>query len=232
MAYLDAGHERLSDGGARTEFIRKLVAGATITQLQAAMASGEVSSVEIVAGYLERIALYDKQGPALNSVLELNPEALFIAEALDAERARKGPGFFRPERDGPLYGDSVQVRRGTRGPLHGIPVLVKDSIDTADMMHTSAGSLALANSYARKDSFVARRLREAGAIIFGKANMTEWANFMAENMPGGYSSRGGQVLNPYGPGVFSPGGSISVRRLPWRLVSRLFQLVPKHQVRF
>lgn len=209
MAYLDAGHERLSDGGARTEFIRKLVAGATITQLQAAMASGEVSSVEIVAGYLERIALYDKQGPALNSVLELNPEALFIAEALDAERARKGPGFFRPERDGPLYGDSVQVRRGTRGPLHGIPVLVKDSIDTADMMHTSAGSLALANSYARKDSFVARRLREAGAIIFGKANMTEWANFMAENMPGGYSSRGGQVLNPYGPGVFSPGGSSS-----------------------
>jgi amidase len=117
----------------------------------------------------------------------LNPEALFIADALDSERARKGP----------------------RGLLHGIPVLVKDNIDTADMMHTSAGSLALANSYAPADSFVAKRLREAGAVILGKANMTEWANFMTDHMPSGYSSRGGQVLNPYGPGRFDVGGSSS-----------------------
>jgi amidase len=160
---------------------------ATVRQLQEMLDSGKTSSRELVKGYVERIALYDKQGPALNSVLELNPEALFIAEALDLERAKKGP----------------------RGPLHGIPVLLKDNIDTADMMHTSAGSLALANSYAPEDSFVARKLREAGGVILGKANMTEWANFMTDHMPNGYSSRGGQVLNPYGPGKHDVGGSSS-----------------------
>ncbi|HHX11033.1 MAG TPA: amidase [Firmicutes bacterium] len=199
----------LSDDDTRARYARELVAGATVKQLQQAMASGRLASRDIVQAYIERIALYDKQGPALNSVLELNPEALFIAEALDAELHRQGPKFFKLEKDGALYRDAVQLRRGPRGPLHGIPVLVKDNVDTADMMHTSAGSLALANSYAREDSFVARKLREAGAIILGKVNMTEWANFMAENMPGGYSSRGGQVLNPYGPGVYSPGGSSS-----------------------
>ena len=202
-------NETSGDNDARARYAREFVAGATVKQLQQAMASGELTSREIVQAYIERIGIYDKQGPALNSVLELNPEALFIAEALDAELGRKSPGFFRLEMDDPLYRDAVQVGRGPRGPLHGIPVLVKDNVDTADMMHTSAGSVALANSYARKDSFVARKLREAGAIILGKANMTEWANFMAENMPGGYSSRGGQVLNPYGPGVYSPGGSSS-----------------------
>ncbi len=205
----DVVNVTLSDDDTRARYARELVAGATVKQLQQAMASGRLDSRDIVQAYIERIALYDKQGPALNSVLELNPEALFIAEALDAELHRQGPKFFKLEKDGALYRDAVQLRRGPRGPLHGIPVLVKDNVDTADMMHTSAGSLALANSYAREDSFVARKLREAGAIILGKVNMTEWANFMAENMPGGYSSRGGQVLNPYGPGVYSPGGSSS-----------------------
>ncbi len=160
---------------------------ATVRSLQEMMSSGRTTSRALVKAYIDRIGLYDKQGPALNAVLELNPEALFIAEALDLERAQKGP----------------------RGPLHGIPVLVKDNIDTADMMHTSAGSFALANSYAPEDSFIARKLREAGAIILGKANMTEWANFMTDHMPNGYSSRGGQVRNPYGPGKHDVGGSSS-----------------------
>ncbi|MGE5579373.1 MAG: amidase family protein [Bacillota bacterium] len=159
----------------------------SVRELQDMMARGRITSRDLVWAYMERIGQYDRQGPALNSVLELNPEALFIAEALDRERAASG----------------------LRGPLHGIPVLLKDNIDTKDMMHTSAGSLALADSYAPQDSFVARRLREAGAVILGKANMTEWANFMTDNMPNGYSSRGGQVLNPYGPGKFDVGGSSS-----------------------
>ncbi len=98
---------------------------------------------------------------------------------------------------------------GTRGPLHGIPVVLKDNIDTADRMHTSAGALALAGSYARRDAGLVARLRAAGAVILAKANLTELANFMAKDMPGGYSSRGGQVLNPYGPGRLDPGGSSS-----------------------
>lgn len=160
---------------------------ATIPGLQELMVSRRATSRSLVKAYLDRIARFDRQGPALNSVLELNPDALFIAEALDVERAARGP----------------------RGPMHGVPVLLKDNIDTADKMHTSAGSLALASSYAPEDSFVARRLREAGAVILGKANMTEWANFMTDHMPNGYSSRGGQVLNPYGPGKHDVGGSSS-----------------------
>lgn len=158
---------------------------ATIDELQEKMASGELTSHDLVLMYMERIAAYDKSGPQLQSVLELNPDALFLAEALDLERAMQGP----------------------RGPLHGIPVLIKDNIDTGDKMHTSAGSIALANHRAKQDAFVAAKLRDAGMVILGKANMTEWANFMAENMPGGYSSRGGQVLNPYKPGEISTGGS-------------------------
>ena len=160
---------------------------ASIKDLQQAMAEGRLTSQKLVWAYLDRIARYDREGPTLNSILEINPDAIFIAGALDVERAQKG----------------------ARGPLHGIPVVVKDNIDTADKMHTSAGSLALADSYAPEDSFVARQLRRAGAVILGKANMTEWANFMTVNMPAGYSSRGGQVLNPYGPGKFTPGGSSS-----------------------
>ncbi|WP_152393562.1 amidase family protein [Paenibacillus guangzhouensis] len=157
---------------------------ADIEQMQAAMASGELSAVELVQFYLDRIEQYDKK---LDTILEINPDALAIAEALDAERQRNG----------------------SRGPLHGIPILVKDNIDTHDRMHTSAGSIALANSYAAEDSFVAAKLRSAGAILLGKANMTEWANFMSSTMWSGYSSRGGLVLNPYGPGEIFVGGSSS-----------------------
>ncbi|PWI57813.1 amidase family protein [Sulfoacidibacillus thermotolerans] len=159
----------------------------TISDLQQAMGAGEMTAVDITLLYLQRIAEFDQQGKHIGSVLEVNPDALFLANACDEERAR---GILR-------------------GPLHGIPVLLKDNIDTADKMHTSAGSVALANSYAQADAFVVEQLRKAGAVILGKTNMTEWANFMTENMPNGYSSRGGQVLNPYGPGVHDVGGSSS-----------------------
>ncbi|WP_257985796.1 amidase family protein [Bacillus sp. M6-12] len=160
----------------------------TIEELQQALSIGEITSKELVLMYLHRISSFDKQGIAINSVLEINPDAVQIAEALDTERSQSG----------------------SRGPLHGIPVLLKDNIDTADKMHTSAGSLALQYNIAAEDSFVAKQLRDAGAIILGKTNMTEWANFMTtDGMPSGYSSRGGQVLNPYGPDRFDVGGSSS-----------------------
>ncbi|MDQ0414608.1 amidase family protein [Mesobacillus stamsii] len=157
---------------------------ATIDDMQEKMERGELTSHDLVLMYQARIAAFDK---TINSVLELNPDALHIAAALDVEREQTGP----------------------KSPLHGIPVLVKDNIDTGDKMHTSAGSLALKTSIAEKDSFVAYKLREAGAVILGKTNMTEWANFMANGMKSGYSSRGGQVENPYGPGKFDVGGSSS-----------------------
>nr|WP_263327064.1 amidase family protein [Neobacillus sp. Marseille-Q6967] len=158
---------------------------ATISDMQKALQTGEITSVELTQMYIDRINKYDKNGVKLNSVLEINPDALDIAEELDENRKGKG----------------------NAGPLYGIPIIVKDNIDTADNMHTSAGSIALANNIAKQDSFVAKKLREAGAIIIGKANMTEWANYMTNGMPGGYSSRGGQVLNPYGRGVLGTGGS-------------------------
>ncbi|WP_059172457.1 amidase family protein [Bacillus sp. FJAT-27445] len=158
---------------------------ATIGDMQEKMMMGELTSKELVLMYLYRISKYDRKGPELKSVIEINPDAIHIAAALDVERE-----VF-----------------GARGPLHGIPVLIKDNIDTGDRMHTSAGSKALADSYAPADSEVAHRLREAGAVILGKTNMTEWANFMAIGMKSGYSSRGGQTLNPYGPGTFDVGGS-------------------------
>jgi amidase len=160
---------------------------ATIEVLQESMEAGELSARDLVLMYLHRISQYDKKGVKLNSVLEINPDAVFIAEALDLERKKSR----------------------SRGPLHGIPILLKDNIDTGDNMHTSAGSLALENHVADEDSTVASQLRAAGAIILGKTNMTEWANFMTENMPNGFSSRGGQVLNPYGPGKLDVGGSSS-----------------------
>lgn len=160
---------------------------ATIDQMQEKLESEELTSKELVLMYLKRIASFDQGGPKINSIIEVNPEAIHIAAALDAERKTQG----------------------SRGPLHGIPVLIKDNIDTKDKMHTSAGSLALEHSYAQEDSLVAAKLRQAGAVILGKTNMTEWANFMTEGMPSGYSSRGGQVLNPYGLGVFDVGGSSS-----------------------
>ncbi|MED1793764.1 amidase family protein [Brevibacillus nitrificans] len=159
----------------------------TVREWQQAMEAGTTTSRELTLLFLKRIAQYDKQGIAVNAISEINPDALHIAEALDRER----------------------VEKGSRGPLHGIPVLMKDNIATGDSMHTTAGSLALADSYASADSFVAARLREAGAVLLGKTNLTEWANYMTENMTNGYSSRGGQVLNPYGPGQLDVGGSSS-----------------------
>lgn len=160
---------------------------ASIEELQGRLASGELSSRQLTLLYLERIARFDQSGVKINSVLEINPDALFIAEGLDNERKITG----------------------ARSLLHGIPILVKDNIETGDKMHTSAGSLALANHYAASDAFAVARLREAGAVLLGKTNMTEWANLMSSTMPAGYSSRGGQVLNPYGPGEFFVGGSSS-----------------------
>ncbi|MED3561357.1 amidase family protein [Bacillus xiapuensis] len=157
---------------------------ATIQEMQEKLSSGELTSKELIMLYLHRISTFDKE---FNSILEINPDALQIAAALDAERIETGP----------------------RSLLHGIPILIKDNIDTKDKMHTSAGSLALKDSIALRDSYVAKLLRKVGAVILGKTNMTEWANFMAKGMKNGYSSRGGQVLNPYGPGKFDVGGSSS-----------------------
>ena len=150
------------------------------------MQDGRLTSARLTERFLQRVEAYDRSGPRLNAVLEVNPQAREIAEALDRERA------------------SGRIR----GPLHGIPVFLKDNIATADRLHTSAGSHALRDCIAPHDAFLVTRLREAGAVILGKANMTEWANFMTTGMPAGYSSRGGQVKNPYGESL-SPGGSSS-----------------------
>jgi amidase len=147
----------------------------TIGELQEGMKSGKYSARTLAEKYLERIDAIDKRGPAINSVIEMNPDAIAIAEALDKERKEKGP----------------------RGPLHGIPILIKDNIDTGDRMMTTAGSLALLGSKAAKDSFVARRLREAGAVILGKTNLSEWANIRSNHSISGWSGRGGQTKNPY-----------------------------------
>jgi amidase len=148
----------------------------TINELQAAMKSGKLSARSITEKYLSRIEKYDRRNISLNSIIELNPDALAIADSLDKERKAKG---------------------APRGPLHGIPVLIKDNIDTADRMHTSAGSLALATSIAPQDSFVAKKLRDAGAVILGKTNLSEWANFRSTHASSGWSGRGGQCHNPY-----------------------------------
>ena len=148
---------------------------ATVAALQGGMKSGWYTARSITELYLARIAAVDKQGPELHSIIELNPDALQIADALDAERKAKGP----------------------RGPLHGIPVLVKDNIDTADRMTTTAGSLALEGSIPPEDSTVAKRLRDSGAIILGKANLSEWANIRSLRSSSGWSARGGQCKNPY-----------------------------------
>jgi len=147
----------------------------TITELQAGMQSGKYTSRQLVKKYLDRIDDIDKDGPKLNSVIEVNPDAMAIAEALDRERKEKG----------------------MRGPLHGIPILIKDNIDTADRMMTTAGSLALVGSHPAQDSFVARKLREAGAVILGKTNLSEWANFRSSHSSSGWSGRGGQTKNAY-----------------------------------
>src|SRR5712691_2513077 len=148
---------------------------ATIAELQAAMASGQATARMLVETYIERIQELDQNGPRLNSILEINPDVLEIADALDQER----------------------TARGSRGPLHGIPILLKDNIATADRMQTTAGSLALLGSRPPRDAFVARRLREVGAVILGKTNLSEWANFRSSPSSSGWSGRGGQGRNPY-----------------------------------
>jgi amidase len=147
----------------------------TIAELQRDMASGKRTSRSITERYLQRIAANDRKGPTLRSVIETNPDALSIADALDRERKQKGP----------------------RGAMHGIPVLIKDNIDTADKMTTTAGSYALEGSIALRDSHVAERLRAAGAILLGKTNLSEWANFRSTHSSSGWSGRGGQARNPY-----------------------------------
>lgn len=173
---------------ARKEMVKRrpfIVEEATIDELQKAIRLGQTTSRELVRMYLDRMEKFDKNGPKLNAVLEINPDALHEAEACDVKRS------VTPD----------------VGPLFGVPVIVKDNIETAGKMHTTAGSRALMNHIAGQDAFVVRQLKKAGAIILAKANLTEFANFMAENMPNGYSSLGGQVLNPYGP--FDVGGSSS-----------------------
>ncbi len=147
----------------------------TIADLQAYLQSSKGSSRSLCQQYLARIADLNAKGPAINAVIELNPDALSIADTLDKER-----------KAGKL-----------RGPLHGIPVLLKDNIDTGDQMQTTAGALALAGNRASQDAFVARQLRAAGAIILGKTNLSEWANFRSTHSASGWSSRGGQTHNPY-----------------------------------
>jgi amidase len=148
---------------------------ATVAELQEGMRAGRCTARSLVEGYLARIDSLDRRGPALRSVIEVNPDALAIAEALDRER-RAGK---------------------VRGPLHGIPVLVKDNIDTADRMSTTAGTLVLEGSIAPRDAHLAERLRAAGAVILGKTNLSEWANFRSTRSSSGWSGRGGQTRNPY-----------------------------------
>lgn len=148
---------------------------ATIGDLQKKMASGQASSANLTKLYLDRIQAIDKKGPALKSVIEVNPDAMAMAEAMDNERKAGN----------------------IRGPLHGIPILIKDNIDTADQMMTTAGSLALSGHKAAKDAFVVSQLRTGGAVILGKTNLSEWANFRSTRSSSGWSSRGGQTRNPY-----------------------------------
>ena len=147
----------------------------TIAELQQGMESGKFTARSIAEKYLARIEAIERDGPALNAVIQTNPDALAIADALDKERKEKGP----------------------RGPMHGIPVLIKDNIDTADGMMTTAGSLALVGAKPPKDSFVAKRLRDAGAVILGKTNLSEWANIRSSHSTSGWSGRGGLTKNPY-----------------------------------
>ena len=148
---------------------------ATLADLRVGLDRGGFTSRDLVQAYLRRIETLDRKGPSLHSVIETNPDALNIADALDRERQAKGP----------------------RGPLHGIPVLLKDNIDTADRMTTTAGSLALEGWIARSDAGVAGRLRQGGAVLLAKTNMSEWANIRSTRSTSGWSARGGQCRNPY-----------------------------------
>src|ERR1039458_7877391 len=148
---------------------------ANVTGLGAEMSAGRLSARSLAAAYIERIRALDQRGPAISSVVELNPDALEIADSLDRERRESGP----------------------RGPLHGIPVLVKDNIATADRMETTAGSLVLVGVKVARDAHLVGRLRESGAVILGKTNLSEWANIRSSRSTSGWSARGGLTCNPY-----------------------------------
>ncbi len=165
---------------------------ATIDSLRTDLLSGKITSEALVKLYLNRIATIDKSGPTLNAIIELNPEALVLAKAMDTE-----------------------MKLGkSRGPLHGIPIVIKDNIDTADQMQTTAGALAMEGNFASKDAFIVEKLREAGAIIIGKSNLSEWANFRSTQSCSGWSSRGGQTKNPtildHNPCGSSAGSGVAV----------------------
>jgi amidase len=164
----------------------------TIDQLQDGIQSGKFTSRSLAEKYLARIDAIDRNGPNLRSVIEVNPDALSMAETLDKERKEKGP----------------------RGPLHGIPVLIKDNLDTADHMVTTAGSLALVGAKPAQDAFLVQRLRQAGALILGKTNLSEWANIRCSYSTSGWSGRGGLTRNPYAldrnPSGSSSGSGVAV----------------------
>src|SRR5438552_1469144 len=164
----------------------------TIGDLQQRMTSGRDTARSLAQKYMARIEAIDRSGPALHSVIDINPDALLIADRLDEERKTRGP----------------------RGPLHGIPILLKDNIATADRMMTTAGSLALAGGKPPRDAFIVERLREAGAVILGKTNLSEWANFRSTHSTSGWSGRGGQTKNPYAldrnPSGSSSGSAVAV----------------------
>ncbi len=164
----------------------------SIAQLQELVDRGKASAVSLVKRYLARIEAIDRRGPRLSSILELNPDALLLASELDKERLAKG----------------------RRGPLHGIPVLIKANIDTHDRMTTTAGSLALKGSIPNRDAFLVERLRAAGAVLLGKTNLSEWANFRGSLSTSGWSGQGGQTRNPYAlnrnPSGSSSGSAVAV----------------------
>jgi amidase len=165
----------ISSGDAINEMPALNLEEITVTELQKKMQSGEQTALSITRAYLRRIELIDRSGPALNSIIELNPDALAIAESLDKERKQGN----------------------VRGPLHGIPVLVKDNINTGDRMMTTAGSRALLGNRAKEDAFIMKQLRKAGVVLLGKTNLSEWANFRSSHSCSGWSSRGGQTKSPY-----------------------------------
>lgn len=171
----DAAEKKPELGEQKTEGDSFELNEATVASLQQQMQSGKLSSAAITKLYLDRIQQIDKSGPKLGSVIEVNPDALAIAAQMDEER-----------KAGKI-----------RGPLHGIPILIKDNIDTADKMQTTAGALAMEGNIAKKDAFIVSKLREAGAVLIGKTNLSEWANFRSTSSCSGWSSRGGQTKNPY-----------------------------------
>jgi len=175
LSSLDGAKNRPAEQPATPDAAEFPLLEATIDQLQQMMQNGQHTSQSITKQYLKRIGAIDKKGPALNAVIELNPDALSIAGAMDAER-----------KAGKI-----------RGPLHGIPVLIKDNIDCGDKMQTTAGSLALEGHHAAKDAFIIAKLRASGAVLLGKTNLSEWANFRSSRSTSGWSSRGGQTKNPY-----------------------------------